>query len=88
MSHTPLETAIALSLYKYNRNAFERANRLFDRLSDFEKEEMSFESLMQKIESPYWATELPLQYAFFYTVDALSIYGKEAKARASGYPQG
>lgn len=78
--YSPIETAIALSLYGYNVSAVERATKLYDH---FNGDCAEINDLFNIIEfgGGYAATELAYPTAKVYVQQALDLYGKEARIR-------
>ncbi len=84
-AYTPLEVAIALSLYFYNVSPLERAQRLYDH----------FDGACDELHSLTWTcgmawvvTDLPYPTAKVYVQHALERYGKEARERVQINRQG
>ncbi len=79
-NYTPIETAIALSLYAYNVSSAERAQKIYDH---FQGDCMEIEELTDILihRGAYLATELPFPSAQVYVNHALERYGEEARQR-------
>ncbi len=75
--YTPLEVAVALSLYAYNVSGGERAQKLYDH---FEGRCMEIgDMVVSLVTSPcYVVTEFPMPTAAIYVQHALEKYGEEA----------
>ena len=78
--YTPLETAIALSLFAYNVSPGERAQRLDEHLGG-DYVDLSYVSNLFSTRSVYAATELSLDVAEAYVDQALEMYGEQARER-------
>ncbi len=80
--NSPIETAIALSLYAYNVSANERAQKIWDH---FQGDCMEVAELVDILmnRGAYLATELPYPSAFVYVKHAIERYGEEAQERVS-----
>jgi hypothetical protein len=77
---SPLDVAVALSLYAYNVSAAERAEKLY---RHFHGECMEVEELYGLLfaRPAYAASQLPAPTAEVYVDHALERYGAEAKRR-------
>lgn len=80
--YTPLEAAIAVSLYGYNVSPTTRAIKLhkhFDGLC------ADMETLVDILSTrlAFWATELAMPTAQVYVEHALEKYGEEARVRVA-----
>ena len=74
--HDPLVvSAIAMSLYMYNVNSFERADALY---GHFKGNCAEMFELIQLVDSKYWATEMAFPTATIYLRHAIERYGDEA----------
>jgi hypothetical protein len=71
--------AIAMSLYMYNVSSGERAHKLYQHFDGACAEPPE---LQRWVDSPYWATEMPLPTARVYLDHAVMRYGEEARRRA------
>lgn len=80
--YTPIEVAVALSLYQYNVSANNRARALCNhfRGDSIDRGALTF-ILAQKAGNA--ATELPMPTAKVYVDHALERYGEEAKERVA-----
>lgn len=80
MSYSPIEVAIALSLYAYNDSAYNRALKLVQHFDGacLELEEII---LILQRRAGSAATELPFPTAVIYVEHALARYGDEARER-------
>jgi hypothetical protein len=78
---TPVEIAMALSLYAYNVSPQQRAAELYHhfRGACMEMDELTY---ILTHRGPYAATELPYPTAKVYVEHALARYGKQAVERA------
>ena len=80
MPYSPIETAVALSLYGYNVSPMVRAERLYNQFAG-NCAELS-DLLFTLTHSPaYAATELAPPTASLYVKQALEEYGEEARNR-------
>ena len=70
--------AVAMSLYIYNVNVMERADKLFQH---FKGDCAEMFELMQWCDSPSWATKMPPPTAKRYLHDALDRYKSQATDR-------
>jgi len=70
--------AMAISLYQYNINSFERADKLFQH---FQGNCAEMFELIQLVDSKYWATEMAYPTAKIYIEHAMERYGAEAAER-------
>lgn len=84
MNYSPIEVAIALSLYAYNVSSVERAVDLWLYFTQLDLPCMERHELSAILDrdTPYAATELPYPTAKLYVEHALERYGREAKERA------
>ncbi len=81
MDYTPLEAAVAVSLYGYNFSPIWRARELHDH---FEGDCANMTDLLDILSGPrlaFWATELAAPTAEIYLKHALDTYGDEARER-------
>lgn len=69
---------IAMSLYQYNVNAFDRATRLYEH---FRGNCAEMPELLRWVDSKHWSTEMPYPTAKVYAEHAVERYGPEAVAR-------
>jgi hypothetical protein len=79
--YSPLDVAVALSLYAYNVDPTSRALKLY---RHFHGECMEMDELIGILAGPrgiYAATELPAPTAAVYVTHALETYGPEARER-------
>ena len=81
-AYSPLEVAIALSLYAYNVSVAQRAKKLWD---CFDGDCMELPEIIDILlaRPAYIATELPLPTASAYVQHALELYGSQARQRAT-----
>lgn len=82
IGYTPIEVAVALSLYAYNVDAGTRAHRLYDHFQGACLDSDDMIDLLQR-KSAYAATELPYPTAKVYVEHALARYGQEARERCA-----
>jgi hypothetical protein len=78
---TPIEVAVALSLYGYNVSPSERAQKLYDHFDGACMDVEDLERAMESARLVFAMTELPLPTAKVYVQHALERYGMEAKRR-------
>ena len=81
--YTPVEIAIALSLYGFNVPAWQRAKALYQHFAGDCMEEDDLFELLNGTRSQYVATELPYPTAKVYVENALARYGEEARKRCA-----
>jgi len=79
--YTPIETAIALSLYAYNVAPGIRAEKLYEHFQGACMEPDELLDRMQGVRLAFAATELPFPTAEVYVRHALLKYGVEARER-------
>lgn len=79
-SHSPIEVAIALSLYAYNVSPGVRAEKLYDHFAGNCAEPMELLDILQR-RGAYAATELAFPTAQVYVEHSLEKYGREARER-------
>ena len=79
--YTPIETAIALSLYGYNVSPGLRAERLYEHFAGACAEPEELLDCMQGKRLSFAATEMAFPTAEVYVRHALLKYGQEARAR-------
>lgn len=82
MSYTPIEVAIALSLYAYNVSPGVRSEKLYDHFDGNCAELVELASVLDFREA-YAATEFAYPTAKVYVDHALEHYGEEAKRRVA-----
>jgi hypothetical protein len=80
LGYTPLEVAIALSLYAYNVPPVLRARKIHDH---FQGDCYHVTTLSEMVSRPYAATSLPIHSAAVYVQQALDAYGEEARKRVA-----
>ena len=78
---SPIEVAVALSLYGYNVSAAERAQRLWDHFQGDCAELYDLLGMMASSRVGFAATELAYPTAAVYVEHALDRYGDEAQER-------
>ncbi len=76
--HHPLVNAMAMSLYAYNINTFERADALY---RHFKGNCAEMSELCWMVDSKNWATEMAGPTAALYLEHAIARYGDEAWTR-------
>ncbi len=76
--HDPLVNGIAMSLYQYNVNSFERADKLYRHFGGA-CEEVRLMQLL--VDHKNWATEMAYPTAAAYLAHAIERYGSEALDR-------
>ena len=74
----PIDAHIAMSLYQYNINSFERADKIFQHFSG---QCYDMIELVRLVDSKHWATEMPQPTAKVYLQHALDRYRDEARER-------
>jgi len=79
---SPLEVAVALSLYHYNVSPTERAIKLYEHFDGECMEVHEMEDILVR-RAGCAATELPMPTSAVYVEHALERYGNEAKERCS-----
>jgi hypothetical protein len=82
MNYSPIEVAIALSLYHSKVGALWRAQKLYDH---FDGHCADITELSEALYRPSAVTELAYPTAKLYVEHALERYGKEAKERVAQY---
>ena len=80
-SYTPIEVAIALSLYFFNVGATERAHQIYRHFDGNCMEMVELRDILEN-RAANTATELPYPSAVVYVDQALERYGAEAAERA------
>lgn len=80
-TYTPMEIAIAISLYGYNRSPYERAKSIHEHFGGHCMEMDELVEICSNV--AYVATELPYPSAKVYVERALKIYGDEARERVA-----
>lgn len=78
---SPLDIAVAISLYQYNVMPSVRAERLYAHFDGYCMDVDDMISLFQGPMAAYAATELPAPTAAVYVQHALEAYGHEAQKR-------
>ncbi len=78
--HTPIEVAVAMSLYAYNVSSGERARKLYDHFDGNCAEFHDLANILTHTPA-YAATELAMPTASVYVDHALERYGEEARER-------
>jgi len=73
-----IDAHIAVSLYQYNVNSFERADKIYQH---FNGDCAEMFDLTIWVDHKNWATEMPLPTAKIYLQHALEVYGAEATKR-------
>ncbi len=79
MTYTPIEVAIALSLYNYNVSPQQRAQAIYNHFKGHCAEMVDLERILVK--PGYAPTELAFPSAKVYVQHALGMYGVEARQR-------
>jgi len=83
-AYTPVEVAIALSLYAYNVSPVDRAQRLYEHFNGDCADMHELVRIMSDY-SGYAATELAYPNAAVYVEQALEACGQEAVERVRGH---
>lgn len=79
MIYSPIEVAIALSLYGYNVSAYDRAKEIYDHFDGYCADMDELVRYMMNYGSAPTAMSFPSEEV--YVNQALEKYGKEAKKR-------
>lgn len=81
--YSPLEVAVAMSLYSYNVSPYERVMAVHRHFKGKCMEPEDLFEILHGYRLAFAATELPAQSAEVYVQHALARYGEEARARVA-----
>ena len=79
--YTPIEVAVALSLYAFNVSPAVRAQRIYDHFDGDCAELVDLVEICAREQGAFAATELAMPSAIVYVEHALLRYGYEARER-------
>lgn len=82
MNYSPVEVAMAISLYSYNVPAMTRAQKLYDHFDGNCAELIDLVDILHQ-RGEFFATELAYPTAKVYIDHALVMYGAEARYRCA-----